>query len=43
MTLTFLRYKMQEYERLRGEIEVLKLEVNALPDRKDVSSVVDGA
>ena len=26
MTVTFLRYKMQEYDRLRAEIEALRLE-----------------
>ncbi len=40
MTLTFLRYKMQEYERLCSEIEALKQEVNALPDKKDATVVV---
>ena len=28
MTVTFLKYKTQEYERLRGEIEDLKREAN---------------
>jgi len=41
MTLTFLRYKMQEYERLQGEIDALKLEVNALHDKKDATVAAD--
>jgi len=31
MTLTFLQYKMQEYERLHNEIEALKKEAMSLP------------
>jgi len=32
MTMAFLHYKMYEYERLHDEIEILKSEVDALPD-----------
>jgi len=32
MTLAFLHYKMQEYERLKSEIEELKGEAEGLPD-----------
>jgi len=34
MTLAFLHYKMQEYDRLRGEIEVLKREAEGIPGEK---------
>ncbi len=34
MTLAFLHYKMQAYERLHREIEELKVEVQALPDER---------
>jgi len=40
MALAFLQYKMQEYERLCGEIEALKLEVNALQDKEDARVVM---
>jgi len=33
MTIAFLHYKMQEYERLRSDIEALRIEVQALPDK----------
>lgn len=33
MTLAFLHYKMQEYERLHREIEMLKVEAQGLPDK----------
>lgn len=35
MTLTFLRYKMQEYDRLRTEIEALRLEAEQKGLMKD--------
>jgi len=37
MTLTFLQYKMGEYERLRSEIEALQREVQALPDENTIA------
>jgi len=33
MTIAFLHYKMQEYERLHSDIEALRVEVQALPDK----------
>jgi len=38
MTLAFLRYKMQEYERLRGEIETLKNDAQKIPGNRSVEA-----
>lgn len=37
MTIAFLHYKMQEYERLHSEIEDLKGEVQALPNEQNAT------
>jgi len=41
MTLTFLQYKMQEYERLHNEIEILKSEARSLPG-ESVATIESG-
>ena len=43
MTVAFLHYKMQEFDRLRSEIEALKSEANAVPDEKGITAVADRA